>query len=315
MDPTRELRFTITQEMKRRGKLFQRRIKNSRHAHLAGAPAQLVMLAHGDSWFDYPLNGNDISLDGSTDIVQQLDPDSTNDENILSARTGAPQPPPPIIHNVSHWGYATTDEMSRAGQQDLRNALDNYWNPTGQKPDAILFSGGGNDIVGDQFAIYLDYAPPTPVVGQGLNMDRFEGALARVEASYDCLFAFRDKYIGHDVPIFAHAYDFAIPNGTYIDLECARMGPWLKPSLTDCGYKYEEVPQVCRAIVKTALQEFRKRLKTLEGTTNNFYMVETQGTLTNDSLWGNELHPTGDGFAMMADKFRDALRVHFPGRI
>ena len=41
------------------------------------------MLAHGDSWFDYPLNGNDISFDGLTDIIRQLDPNSVNDENWL----------------------------------------------------------------------------------------------------------------------------------------------------------------------------------------------------------------------------------------
>jgi hypothetical protein len=175
MDLTREMRFSINQEMRRRGRIFRERMK-TRTALRAGAPAPLVMLAHGDSWFDYPLDGNDVSLDGPTDIIRQLDPTSVNDENVLSLRAEGPQY---IIHNVSHWGYATTDEMSRQGQQDMLDALNNYWQ--GQKPDAILFSGGGNDIVGDQFAIYLDYAPPSQ--GIGLNTDRFGGALARVEAS------------------------------------------------------------------------------------------------------------------------------------
>jgi len=302
MDLTREMRFSINQEMRRRGRVFQERIK-TRRALRADARAPLVMLAHGDSWFDYPLDGNDISFDGPTDIIRQLDPTSVNDENVLSLRAEGPQY---IIHNVSHWGYATTDELSRQGQQDMLDALENYWEPLGEKPDAILFSGGGNDIVGDQFAIYLDYAPPSQ--GIGLNEDRFRGALARVEASYKSLFAFRDKF-AQGVPIFGHAYDYAIPNG--VGAPCG-IGPWLLPSLEYCGYSWDDQPDVCRAIVKSALQKFSNLLMNLAGEPrNNFHVIPTQGTLTDDSLWGNELHPTGDGFAKVADKFRAALNAHF----
>ena len=44
--------------------------------------------------------------------------------------------------------------------------------------DAILVSAGGDDIVGDQFVIYLDYG------GGGLNAARFQGVLNSVQASY-----------------------------------------------------------------------------------------------------------------------------------
>ena len=52
------------------------------------------------------------------------------------------------------------------------------------KPDAILFSGGGNDVAGDQFCVFLDYANPAP---GGLNETRFEEALGMVKASYQGL--------------------------------------------------------------------------------------------------------------------------------
>jgi hypothetical protein len=41
------------------------------------------------------------------------------------------------------------------------------------------------------------------------------------------------------------------------------------------------------------------------------HLIPTQGTLTDNSLWGNELHPTGKRFAQIADKFRAALNSHF----
>jgi hypothetical protein len=103
---------------------------------------------------DYPINGNDLTGVGNTDIIQHLDPNSTNDESRISILATGPQY---IIHNVSHHGDATTDEMSLDGRTYMLNALNKYW--SGRKPDAILFSGGGNDIVGAQLSIYLDYAP------------------------------------------------------------------------------------------------------------------------------------------------------------
>jgi hypothetical protein len=43
-------------------------------------------------------------------------------------------------------------------------------------------------------------------------------------------------------------------------------------------------------------------------------LVDTQTTLV-ASDWANELHPFPDGFKKIAQKFVDALREKFPGRI
>jgi hypothetical protein len=112
------------------------------------------------------------------------------------------------------------------------------------------------------------------------------------------------------VPIFGHAYDYAIPNG--IGAPCG-IGPWLQPSLEYCGYSDLDTG---RTIVRSALEKFRDLLTTLAAEPgNNFFLIPTQGTLTDDSLWGNELHPTSAGFAQIADKFRAALNSHFGNRV
>jgi hypothetical protein len=258
----------------------------------AGAPVAqrpLVLLAHGDSWFDYPLSGNDVTF-GTTDVIAQLE--------TMGKVT-------PIIHNISHHGDATTDELSLPKQERLIEALRTPENwPETHQPDAILFSGGGNDIAGDQFCIFLDYAVPGST---GLNAERFGDALRMVEASYRDLFAFRDRY-AKGTPIFGHCYDFAIPNGTHP--LCA--GPWLRPSLDYCGWSEANKG---RAIVRQALETFRTLVKGLaDDPANNFILVETQGTLA-DTDWANELHPYPDGFKKIAAKFVQALEVRFPGRI
>jgi hypothetical protein len=290
-----QLRDSMDDEIAKRTKKHQAQIASIRTAaanRLAAGAAPpntpLVMLAHGDSWFDYPLSGNSISLT-STDIIVQLG--SMGNVN-------------PFILNMSQWGDATTAEMSLPKQQLMISALQdpsNWLNST--KPDAILFSGGGNDIAGDQFCIYLDYAA---VSATGLDVTRLQDALGMVEASYLDLFAFRDRN-AHGVPIFSHSYDFPVPNGVHP--VCA--GPWLKPSLDFCGYD----PTQGAAIVRQALTEFKKQLTALASDPgNNFTLVDTQGVL-DPADWANELHPYPQGFQKLAGKFVDALRSKFPGRI
>jgi hypothetical protein len=240
----------------------------------------LVMLAQGDSWFDYPLTGNGLPF-VDTDVIAQL------------RRIGDTQP---VVLNLAHYGEAATDEMSLPKQERMITVLRDKSNWPDGKPDAILFSAGGNDIAGDQFCIFLDFndghAP-------GLNADRFAKALGMVEACYLDMFAFRDR-LAPGVPVVGHCYDFPIPNGAHP--ACA--GPWLKPSLDFCNWPLAQG----RQIVHDALAAFRVMLKRLESDSrNNFIMVDTQGVLTPNE-WANELHPEPGGFKKFAQKFADTLQ-------
>ena len=247
----------------------------------------LVMLSSGDSWFDYPLVDNGPFL-GQTDIIAQLQ------------TMGAS---PPKILNVAHHGDATTDAMSFPKQERMIQALADPSNGLHGKPDAILFSGGGNDVVGEKFCIYLNDRLSGAA---GLNALRFDLALGAVKASYLDLFVFRDRY-APGVPVFGHAYDFAIPNGVH---PLCIAEAWLQPSLTYENWSTRDGT----AIVKQALQAMRAMLAGLAADpTNNFVLVETQGLLKPGD-WANELHPTVGGFKTMATTFLAALAKRFPGR-
>jgi hypothetical protein len=131
-----------------------------------------------------------------------------------------------------------------------------------------MFSGGGNDVAGDQFCVFLDY---NTFANAGLNNTRFQGALGIVQASYLDLFAFRDRY-APGVPIFGHCYDFPMANGAHPI--CA--GPWLKPALDFCGYDVQQGT----TIVAKVLRGLKDMLKTLANDpTNNFVLIDTQGSL------------------------------------
>ena len=289
-----QMRQAIQTELAERNRIHKNKMATLTASRAAMGPAAaespkpLALLAHGDSWFDYPLDGNGISL-SDTDIVAQL---------------GGMGSPNPLIQNISHFGDATTEEMSLPKQQNLIQSIQDKdnWAEEG-KPDAILFSGGGDDIAGNQFCIFLDYAGAG---ASGLNSSRFQGVLDMVKASYNDLFAFRDK-LAPGVPIFAHCYDFPTPNGVHPI--CS--GPWLKPSIDFSGWSVTQGT----AIVHQALLEFRALLIDLAADPDNlFTMVDTQGVL-DPADWANELHPHPPGFKKLAQKYVEALRAHFPGRI
>jgi hypothetical protein len=174
------------------------------------------------------------------------------------------------------------------------------------KPDAILFSGGGNNIAGDQFCIFLNYNAPD---ASELNATRLSFALGMVEASYLDLFAFRDRY-APGVPIFAHSYTFPFVTG--IHPLCS--GPWLSPSVEFCGWTDAQGNDMVRA----ALLAMKNCLQALANDpTNNFYLIDTQTIVIPQAMWANELHPQPEGFQLLANAFLNALRKYqpFQGRI
>jgi hypothetical protein len=280
-------------------KLRTSRIKNGRARRSlekeTTAALPLDFLAIGDSWFEYPLYDNGPLLE-ETGVVAQ-------------SQLGSMGNPPPVILNQALHGQATTAILSWENQEKLITLLDdkNQWlNQTTGLPDAILMSGGGDDLVGDQLAIYLDYG------GGGLNSARFQGALDSVKASYMDLFAFRDVF-ARGVPVVGHCYDYAIPNGV---VPVCVPTAWLQPSLEFAGYNYAEG----LAIVQKMIDLFHDMLASLASiASNNFKLIDTRNTVTRDSTsptgWANEIHPKFGGFSAVANKFLVELRAQFPNRI
>ena len=271
----------------------------------------LDFLAIGDSWFEYPVND-----DGLPFLNQAIPPQLEKIGN-----------PPPKILNLARHGQASTAVLSWENQQKILDVLTDpsqtSWT-NGKTADGILVSAGGDDIVGDQFAIYLDYH------GCGLDQARFDGILASVQASYMDLFALRDvaaKKIGIDpreIPIFGHCYDYGIPDGKGIMVgNITISGPWIKPPLDFSGYDYSKGLE----IITRAINTFHQMLHglahdrvTLPGRhTNNFHLVDTRNTITRDEVrptgWANEIHPFTEGFAALAHKFLARLQKSFPDRI
>jgi len=67
-----ELRESIQRDIDARVEAHQREVAEMRATIRSGGSAPLMILAHGDSWFDYPCHGNDWTPLSPTDIIVQL---------------------------------------------------------------------------------------------------------------------------------------------------------------------------------------------------------------------------------------------------
>jgi len=249
----------------------------------------LDFLAIGDSWFEYPLYNEVLSFQ--------------NNAIIARPQLGSMGNPPPQILNQALHGQATTAVLSWENQEKMMSVLqdpDQWQNEQTGLPDGILVSAGGDDLVGDQLAIYVDYG------GGGLNLKRFQGVLDSVQASYLDLFAFRDLF-AKGVPVIGHCYDYAIPNDVH---PICTSSAWLWPSLSFAGYDYSSGLQV----ITQMIDKFHDMLFVLASDpANNFSLIDTRNTLTRDATqpngWANEIHPWYAGFTALANRFLVGLRA------
>lgn len=247
----------------------------------AGTPLQVF--AEGDSWFDYP-----VPFFGGGVIPR------------LEKRCGIP------ILNLAKAGDEVRNMLGVEERKVIIAQLRNG-SPAGGPWDAFLFSGGGNDIVGNPMALWVqDFDATVPAINL-LSPTRFGAALQLIMAGYEDLIKLRDT-LSPTTHLIFHSYDFAIPDGRGI---CG-MGPWLKPTFDLRGF-----PSMLTRVqvVNAMLQQFAAKLQQLIANHQRVTLLNTQGTLSPvTASWHNELHPSKDGFNKIADVFHSKIKSLFPGR-
>ena len=271
-------------------------------AAIAPRAKKYRLLADGDSWFDYPL-GQDV-LDYLNNyfkhpVTKLARAGSTLNELVYG--------PGDLLLTDPSQGTTRLTEVVRK--------LREVENLPGQRFDAFLFSGGGNDIAGPEFFSFVNHAAshltnPNAEVLHGVVAATFEKAY---EDMIDVLEA-EARRENIKLPIFVHGYDYPWPDGRgAVALGIA--GPWFDPTFQKKGYPYDnDGPQHSqqlahrRTIVNRFIDAFNVMLDRLVAKyPGTVHKVPTVGTLPDISQWANELHPTNPGFLLIAKQFNDEL--------
>src|SRR4030042_3631142 len=129
--------------------------RRSALAAAARQPKLGLLIAEGDSWFDYPF----------CDVLEVLESQGYE------------------IESVAHKGDNLEDMAHDPGQVERLTKAFEKVREQGKKPKAILLSGGGNDIAGDEFKKLINHANSglpalNATVADGLILERLRTAMA-----------------------------------------------------------------------------------------------------------------------------------------
>ena len=245
-----------------------------------------VLIAEGDSWFDYPCY----------DILEELEDRYAYDVESV-AHHGDP------IEEMAYGGNQL-EELTRRIEKVLRR---------GVVPKAILLSGGGNDVAGTEFGMLLNHARSAIA---GLNVSVVDGVInQRIRSAYITILSavtqICQQKVGKEVPILLHGYDYPVPDGRgFLGGWGPLPGPWLEPGFREKGF---EDLQRRITIAHDLIERFNgmvEAIPVLPGFKHVRY-VNLRNTLRTDTQykdwWENELHPTERGFHAVAEKFARVL--------
>ena len=162
--------------------------------HAAAAIAETTrttagfLVAVGDSWFDYPIQ----------DVL-----------TVLEDNYGY------SVQSAAHAGDAIESMAYTGGQLDKHARCIDKVKAHGGNPKAILLSGGGDDIAGDEFGMLLN-SSASPI--HGWNDEVLDGVInQRIATAYrtmlHAIMQYCEQDLGRIPPILIHGYDYPVPDG------------------------------------------------------------------------------------------------------
>jgi lysophospholipase L1-like esterase len=200
------------------------------------------------------------------------------------------------------------DTITRMSNMTKKNeALDLLLSQSHGYPwNAILLSGGGNDVIDLAKKIVVSPTGGGKKTTDYIDANELVRALDMVEKSYEAIVKMRDRKQSPcpGVPIIVHTYDYCTPRDCPAQFLVIKRGPWLYDAMKNAGIP----PAKWNAVADHIMGALADRLVALGAKLPNFHVVDTRGTLKRadsgstgiSNHWENEIHPTGDGYGKLA---------------
>ncbi|MDF1811145.1 MAG: SGNH/GDSL hydrolase family protein [Verrucomicrobiales bacterium] len=222
-----------------------------------------VIVSEGDSWFNHPY------LKVTVDCLYEY-------------------------YNIRSLGEAG-DTLRRMTQPATREYLDVI---SELRPVAFIFSGIGNDILGNLFQVLKKND-----TGELRENPRDHLSKGYVEALRNGLHTYRSvatelQRINPEMPMFVHGYDYALPGA-------GKRCPWLKKPMDALLIPEQQQPDVVRIMI----DELNRGLELLSRETPNLYYVDCRNAAPQP--WDDEIHPSEAGYREVAQRFHHAIQSHF----
>lgn len=244
-----------------------------------------VLVAEGDSWFQFPVLINEVV-------------DNLSDSYLVWCVSAAGD-------TAQNMVFGPEGSGKREYLQALREQKD--------RVKAFLFSGAGNDIIGEDangvpvISKILKNHIPGGSAAAHIDMARLGATLAFLKKAYDQVVdQVRNEPGLEKLPIILHGYDYAIPGSKddprrpqYAERDEWLGGPMAAKGITDSTLQ--------REIIRILIDSLYDMLNRVRKDHKNVHVVDVRGTLTSIGDWNDEIHGTSAGFKRVSAKFKAVL--------
>lgn len=254
-------------------------------AAIASGVKKPVLVSEGDSWHQFPFL--------IEDVIDHLE----NDFHIWSLDAAGD----------------TADNMVNRSPEYLKALIEQKAN----KVAGFLFSGAGNDVIGEDLlgnpvlSVLIKPFKSGKDAAWHVDKARLADVLTQLEKDYTKLVAsIRADPDFKKLPIFIHGYDYAIPGGYPGDKRhpiYAKQDEWLGGPLREKGIVDLKLQ---RQIIRVLIDALYDMLDKIAGNSKQtkVYVVDVRGELK-DGDWADEIHATSAAFARVAARFRKAIKA------
>ncbi len=237
----------------------------------------IKILAVGDSWFDYPF---------VNDIVDHL----REMKYAVFKKSKIGNTLEDIVFGVKY-SYSYKNK----GQLQLNSTIKSLKK---HEPRFVIFSGGGNDIVGEQMMHFINHKD----TGLPLIREEMLDYMVNVSIKNAIVHLYKSLIeINPKIDFLIHGYDYGFPSGKSFH---GIVGPWILPTM---GMKNITEKDEQKYIIKTIVDKYNVMLKGLESELSNFHHIDIRGMFPNKEEWHNEIHLTEKGYLKVARRFHDKL--------
>jgi len=253
-----------------------------------------ILLAEGDSWFAWAYLG----LDVSPSILNRLQ---------FVRRTAT--------LSYAYSGHTSGDMAGMAISAGFRQEL------AARKFDAILLSGGGNDLF-DALAQGHILKPADPGADPAdpasyVDLAKLDALKNYVMLNYQQILGWRLQAGSQNAttPVLLHTYDVPMPRPAPAKVfGKPAVGPWLHPALDKVN-----APAALRFdIIREIASDMLDCIRAFDDPVGGIHVVDTcgatltpasAGTTGDNADWVNEIHPNAAGYVKIAARFNQRLAL------
>ena len=257
-----------------------------------------VLVSEGDSWFQFPKLIDEVIDHLATDyLIWSCGAAGDTVENMVMSKEESKK----------------TEYMIalRAQKQHVK---------------AFLFSGAGNDIIGENPVtkvsslqnLLFSYRDVTNKVAESyIDQVAFSAVLGGIEKAYiKVIDTIRSEPGFESLPIIFHGYDYPFPfpwgESDRRDPSYASNNEWLGEAFEAHNYPAEPIR---REILVVLIDSLYDMLHSIAGNSveTNIWIVDCRGAMPNLTDWNDEIHGTSLGFSAVSVRFRSTLDMVFLG--